>query len=143
MAQAQNFAGDARIMIVDDVPSMRRSIRQALSQIGYENVVEASDGSLAWPIILQGIEESEPFDLVIADLIMEKMGGIALLKKVRFDKSTKSLPFIVLTGHGELKEVIGAAKKGADGYVIKPFSPEVLRARMADVFKVAQERAAA
>ena len=80
------------ILIVDDYKTMLRIIRNLLKQLGFDNVEEATDGSMALTKL-----RDKGFSLVISDWNMEPMTGIQLLREVRADSKLKDLPFIMIT----------------------------------------------
>src|SRR5262245_15291046 len=109
----------ARVLIVDDEPSVRLVFRTTLESSGYE-VAEASDGNLA----LQLMHERE-FDVVLLDLRMPQFGGMETLERLREEGS--QVPVVVVTAHGSIRDVVGALKLGAVDFVAKPLSPDALR----------------
>lgn len=117
----------AKILIVDDYKTMRLVIRNLLGQIGFKNVDEASDGQMAL-----GLIRTNAYDLVISDWNMEPMTGIELLRTVRND-NTKKLPFIMVTAESKTENIIAAKQAGVDNYIVKPFSAQTLKSKMAAV----------
>ncbi len=111
-----------KILIVDDEALIRTLIKEHLEFAGYE-CVEASDGSAALATLSLG-----NIDLVILDVMMPFMDGMACLKEMRLQKN--STPVIMLTAKGEENDRIEGLENGADDYVVKPFSPRELVARV-------------
>ena len=118
-----------KILVVDDFSTMRRINRNLLRQLGYSNIVEADDGTTA----LQKLKEEE-IDFVISDWNMPKMTGLDLLKSVRADEKLKDTPFLMVTAESEKDRVIEAVKAGVNNYVVKPFTAETLKEKIAKVF---------
>lgn len=118
-----------RILIVDDFASMRKIIKNILTQLGFTNFVEADDGATAFPIIKEG-----DINLVISDWNMPEMPGIELLKAVREDEQVKDMPFLMVTAEGKQDNVLEAVKAGVSQYVVKPFTPEVLEEKIKKIF---------
>ena len=117
------------ILIVDDYRTMLRIIRNLLSQLGFSNVDEATDGVTA----LKKIGEKK-FDLIISDWNMEPMSGIELLKKVRADQSSNpNVPFIMVTAENKPENVVKAKEAGVDNYIVKPFNAETLKGKIVSV----------
>lgn len=112
-----------RILLVDDSRTIRSIQRKALAQIGCSDVGEAGDGVEA----LAAIAAQKP-DLMIVDWNMPNMDGITLVRKVR--ETDKTTPIIMCTTEAEKSRVIEAIKAGANDYVVKPFTPEVLCERV-------------
>ena len=116
------------ILIVDDYKTMLRIIRSLLTQIGFLNIDEASDGSMA----LAKLKEKK-YELIISDWNMEKMTGLELLKNVRADEALKTVPFIMITAESKTDNVIAAKQAGVNNYIVKPFNAETLKAKLASV----------
>ena len=116
----------ARILIVDDVDSMRRALRQALGKLGFDTVIECEDGSQA----LTHLREDN-ITLVISDWQMEPMDGLTLLQEVRNDARLQRLPFILVSGEATPQLHARANAAGASLVLSKPFSPGALRDALA------------
>ena len=112
----------AKILIVDDEPRIRELIREHLQHAGYE-CDEATDGSAALAKLTVG-----GIDLVILDVMMPFMDGMTCLREMRSRKMTT--PVIMLTARGEEYDKLAGLESGADDYVVKPFSPRELVARV-------------
>ena len=82
---------------------------------------EANDGRLAWSLLKQ-----TSFDLIISDWNMPKMSGLELLKKVKADEQLKNIPFLMVTSEADKEKEEEAFQSGADQYITKPFTEEVL-----------------
>lgn len=116
------------VLIVDDYKTMLRIVRNLLKQLGFNNVEEATDGSMALQMLRAG-----NFGLVISDWNMEPMTGLQLLKEVRADARLKPLPFIMVTAESKTENVIAAKQAGVSNYIVKPFNAETLKTKMASV----------
>ena len=112
----------AKILIVDDEPRIRDLIREHLQYAGY-TCEEAGDGSAALTVLAQG-----GIDLVILDIMMPFMDGMTCLREMRTRRI--STPVIMLTARGEEYDKLAGLEGGADDYVVKPFSPRELVARV-------------
>ncbi len=111
----------ARILVVDDSPSMRTVIRAVLEDDGYE-VAASEDGEEA----LASFQATTP-DLVITDIYMSRMDGLTLVRGIRALPACRFLPILVLTTEaGEEMKQRGRAA-GATGWIVKPFEPDQLR----------------
>jgi len=117
------------ILVVDDYHTMVRIIRNLLSQIGFENIDDASNGEEA----LAKIKEKH-YGLIISDWNMEPMSGFQLLQKVRQDPSRADIPFIMVTAESKTDNVIAARKAGVNHYIVKPFNAGTLKAKIDAVF---------
>ena len=120
------------ILVVDDYSTMIRIIRNLLRQIGFEDVDDASDGSVAFSKM-----QIKRYGLVISDWNMEPMTGYELLKQVRSDPSLSATPFIMVTAESKTENVIAAKQAGVSNYIVKPFNAETLKMKIASVFKAA------
>ncbi|MBL8697284.1 MAG: response regulator [Alphaproteobacteria bacterium] len=116
------------ILIVDDYKTMLRIVRNLLNQLGFQNVDEATDGSLA----LQKLREKS-FGLVISDWNMEPMTGLQLLKEVRSDIRLKTTPFIMVTAESKTENVVAAKEAGVNNYIVKPFNAATLKQKLVSV----------
>lgn len=110
----------ATIMTVDDTASMRQMISFTLNSVGH-NVVEACDGKEALKIA-----QGKKFDLVIADINMPNMDGIALVKLLRDLPEFKLIPILMLTTESQAAKRKEGKSAGATGWIVKPFNPEQL-----------------
>ncbi|MTJ82621.1 MAG: response regulator [Telmatospirillum sp.] len=116
------------VLIVDDYKTMLRIIRNLLRQIGFVNIDEATDGSMALQMMRGG-----NYGLVISDWNMEPMTGLQLLREVRGDAKLKNTPFIMVTAESKSENVIAAKEAGVSNYIVKPFNAETLQAKMVSV----------
>lgn len=114
------------IMVIDDEQQMREMIRTFLEKDGY-TVIEATDGTHALTLL----NNTKP-DLLIVDIMMPFMDGFTFAKKV---KAISSVPFIFLSAKGEEWDTIHGLKLGGDDYIVKPFKPGELLARIETVLR--------
>ena len=119
--QNENSDSKQRVLVVDDEASIRRILETRLKMAGYD-VVTAEDGEEA----VEVYNKTAP-DLVILDVMMPKMDGYGVTREIR---RTSDVPIIILTALGDVSERITGLELGADDYVIKPFSPKELMARV-------------
>ncbi|MCU4138283.1 MAG: CheY-like REC domain [Thermodesulfobacteria bacterium] len=118
-----------KILVVDDFKTMRKIIKNILTQLGFKNIIEADDGTTALELL-----KKQKVDLIISDWNMPKMNGLELLKTVRSDDNLKDIRFIMVTAEAQKESVIEAIKHGVNQYVIKPFTPETLKEKLEKVF---------
>jgi two-component system chemotaxis response regulator CheY len=121
-----------RILIVDDSVTMRRIIRNNLKTMGFDAVVEAENGQAALAKIA-----SERIGLVITDWSMPVMGGLELIKAIRSNPALAQLPVLMLTAVGQKEDIVQAIQAGINGYIVKPFEPETLRAKIQQILGTA------
>lgn len=129
------FKPTTKFLIVDDFGTMRKIVKKALSDLGYVNSVEAVDGANAYQLLQEHAKTPEPFDFVISDWNMPNMAGIDLLKKCRTEEPFKKIPFMLVTAESEQSQILEAVKAGVTDYVVKPFSPAMLKAKLENAYK--------
>ncbi|MGI6369898.1 MAG: response regulator [Ignavibacteria bacterium] len=115
-----------RFLVVDDSPTMRRIVINALKTFGYLDVVEAGDGREGFEKLLSG----EEVDFVITDWNMPNMSGLELTRAIRSHDSFKHLPIIMVTTRGLKQDIIEALKARVNNYIVKPFTPAVLKEKL-------------
>lgn len=121
-------AAALKVLIVDDQNSVRQMTRITLEEIGVRNIHEAENGKAA-----MGTAGLQPLDLIISDYNMPEMDGLELLRAVRGHPMARKVPFILVTGRGDRELVVKAAEAGVNNYVIKPFTPQILRDKIEQV----------
>ena len=124
------------VLVVDDYLSMRRLLRTLLSQIGLTNVTYAADGAAALAQL-----RDHSFQLIISDLKMEPMSGLDLLRWVRMDRRLSTIPFIMVTAATDTDQVVAAKKAGVTDYIVKPFTVDILRRKLASVLDLSLRNA--
>jgi two-component system chemotaxis response regulator CheY len=120
-----NIHHSSDILIVDDSGAVRSVVRKLLTQLGFSNFDEASDGEAA----LTKISEKQ-FGLVISDWNMEPMSGQTLLENVRANKQYANLPFIMMTAESSIERIVQAKNAGVTCFIKKPFRAEELQAKI-------------
>lgn len=121
---------NTKFLIVDDFSTMRRIVRNLLKELGYSNVDEAEDGSMALAKL-----RAEKFDFVISDWNMPVMDGLTMLKNIRADANLAKLPVLMVTAEAKKENIIAAAQAGANGYVVKPFTAATLDEKLGKIFE--------
>ncbi|HUF97680.1 MAG TPA: response regulator transcription factor [Ilumatobacter sp.] len=124
----------SRVLVVDDEPTVRQVVVGYLRRDGHE-VIEAADGNAALALLA-----SNPPDLVVLDMMLPGVNGLDILRSIR---SAGDMPVIMLTARSEETDRVAGLELGADDYVVKPFSPRELAARVNGVLRRAAPRAAA
>ncbi len=119
-----------KVLVVDDFATMRKIVRNILKQIGFEHITEAEDGNAALQVL-----KNETVGLVVTDWNMPNMTGLDLLRQIRQNPQTASLPVLMVTAEGLKENVIEAVKAGVNNYVVKPFTAEVLQEKIEAIFK--------
>ena len=116
------------VLIVDDYKTMLRIINSLLRTLGFVNVDEATDGTMALDMF-----QKKHYGLVISDWNMEPMSGLDLLKKVRALNDNKDVPFIMVTAESKTEYVVAAKQAGVNNYIVKPFNAETLKTKLSAV----------
>ncbi len=118
-----------RVLIVDDFSTMRRIIKNILRQLGFNNIVEADDGSAAWEVLTK-----DQIEFIISDWNMPQMTGIELLRKVRASEEFADLPFLMVTAEAQQENIIEAVQAKVSNYIVKPFTAETLGEKINKIF---------
>ena len=118
------------ILVVEDDPSIRRIVVLALKSAGYANIAEADTGDTA----LMAASDKRP-DLVLLDLMLPGLDGLAVCRALRKNPETASVAIIMLTAKGEEADIVAGLDAGANDYITKPFSKKVLLARIRAVLR--------
>lgn len=126
------FSPDTRILIADDMVTMRKLVSKICRELGFSSFVEAPDGAVAWEVL---VNATPPIQLIISDWNMPNSTGLDFLKKVRDADRFKHLPFLMVTAEAELSQVSEAVAAGVDNYVIKPFSAQNLKDKLEAIYK--------
>ena len=124
------FDQSMKILVVDDFQVMRKVVITCLAQLGYKNIVEATDGVEAFDAM-----NSQAFDFVITDWEMPNMSGIELLREIRKSEDFKKIPVMMVTAEGLQENVIEAIRAGVNNYIVKPIDVDALREKMMKIFE--------
>ena len=119
-----------KIMVVDDMSTMRRIVKNLLKQLGFANVDEAENGQEALIKL-----RADKFGFVVSDWNMPVMSGIELLRAIRADEGLKAIPVLLVTAEAQKENIIEAVQAGVSNYVVKPFTAETLQEKMGKIFK--------
>lgn len=115
-----------KFLIVDDSQTMRRIVVNSLKNLGYEDFVEAGDGKEA----LVKLSADESLNFVITDWNMPVLSGLELIKAIRSDEKMGKIPVLMVTTRGVKDDIIEALKAKVNNYVVKPFTPAILREKI-------------
>ena len=120
-----------KFLVVDDSATMRRILVNSLQRIGFAECVEAEDG----------LEALEKFDasisFVITDWNMPKMSGIDFARALRAHAIGKSVPILMVTTRSVREDIVAAVEAGVNNYIVKPFTPQVLKEKIDHVLSSA------
>ncbi|MDI1239439.1 MAG: chemotaxis response regulator CheY [Polaromonas sp.] len=126
-----------KILVVDDFPTMRRIVRNLLKELEFVNVDEAEDGAVGLEKVRNG-----NYGFVVSDWNMPNMDGLAMLQAIRADPSFAKLPVLMVTAEAKKENIIAAAKAGANGYVVKPFTAITLEEKITKIFEKIEKEGA-
>ena len=119
-----------KILVVDDFPTMRQIICSLLRELGFANMGQASDGFEALAQL-----RGRTYQFVVTDWNMPNMHGLDLLKSIRSDEELKALPVLMVTAEAKKENIVAAAQAGANGYIVKPFTAEVLSEKITRILE--------
>lgn len=128
---------EIRILIVDDYEFMRQTIAGILRQTGYQKIYETADGETAITFLA-----TNSVDLILCDWEMPGKTGLEVLRFVLSDNRHKQTPFIMITARSALSALERANDNGIKHYIVKPFSPDILRKKVAAVLAKSHDRGA-
>lgn len=135
MDQSKQNLLKTRFLIVDDAASVRKVVRLALTDAGFLNFTEATDGDSAWNLLTESKKTDRHFEMIICDWDMPHMTGIELLEKVRQDDVYKAIPFLMATAEGNKEQILAAIKLGCSGYLMKPFQGLAVKDRVKKILQ--------
>jgi len=119
-----------KVLVADDSKTMLRIIKNTLSRIGVKDIDLVENG-------LEGLEkykQGKPYDIILTDWNMPIMNGYEFVIEIR--KFNQDIPIVMITTEGGKAEVIKALKAGVNNYVVKPFTPQVLKAKLEGILSI-------
>lgn len=126
------FDASTRVLVVDDMKTMRKIVIKALHAIGLTDVIEAGDGAEGWTVLN---DSEKPVGLIVSDWNMPNSTGLDFLKRVRADSRFSKLPFLMVTAEREKEQIAEAIKSGVSNYVVKPFTPDTIKEKLEQTYK--------
>jgi two-component system chemotaxis response regulator CheY len=128
------FSPETRILVADDMPTIRDLVKAQLKNMGFKNIIEAGDGEAAMNLLVSNSNAGNPIQLVISDWNMPKLTGLEFLKQVRASAEWSNLPFVLLTSESERDQVTEAILAGVSQYVVKPFAAKIFEEKLKSVW---------
>lgn len=128
------FPASTRILIADDMPTIRELVKNQLKAMGFTAILEAQDGEEAFKALVSNMGAGTPIQLVVSDWNMPRMTGLELLKNVRAMPEWMNLPFILLTSESEREQVTEAILAGVSQYIVKPFAAKAFEEKLRSVW---------
>jgi len=120
---------ELKFLVVDDSVTMRRIVNNSLKTLGYTDVVEAGDGKDA----LSKLAADPSINFVITDWNMPVMSGLELSQAIRSDAKMGNMPILMVTTRGVKEDIVQALQAKVNNYVVKPFTPQVLKEKLGQV----------
>ncbi len=117
------------VLVVDDMASMRRLVKNNLKNYGFTNISEAENGKMALEVL-----NSNDINLIISDWNMPEMTGIELLIETRKIEKYAKTPFVMVTAEGQKQNIIDAVQAGVTQYIVKPFTPDQIKQKLDSIF---------
>ena len=121
-----------KLLIVDDVKSMRDVLRHYFMALGLKNVDMAEDGHKGFLMLKNAHKHKKPYDLVVSDWEMPRMTGLELLKKVRTDSELWRTPLYLISSLSEQQHIVKALNMGATGYLTKPVNQNMVKSKFSE-----------
>lgn len=118
-----------KILVVDDMSTMRRIVKNILKQLGFSNMEEAENGQEALTKL-----RADTFGFVVSDWNMPVMPGIEMLRAIRADEKLKHIPVLMVTAEAQKENLIEAIQAGVNNYVVKPFTAETMQEKINKIF---------
>lgn len=115
-----------KFLVVDDSVTMRRIVINSLKNLGYEDYIEAADGKDA----LTKLQTDPGVNFIITDWNMPNLSGLDLVKTVRSDAAIGKMPILMVTTRGVKEDIIEALQAKVNNYIVKPFTPQVLKEKI-------------
>lgn len=118
-----------KILVVDDMSTMRRIVKNILKQLGFSNMDEAENGQEALSKL-----RGDTFGFVVSDWNMPVMPGIEMLRAIRADEKLKHIPVLMVTAEAQKENLVEAIQAGVNNYVVKPFTAETMQEKINKIF---------
>jgi two-component system chemotaxis response regulator CheY len=134
------FPSNTRILVVDDLKTIRLLLIEMLQNLGYKNLHEAADGVEALKKLKAASNKEQAFGLMITDWNMPGMTGIELLQEKNSDPELKSIPTLMVTIESEREQVLKAVALGVSDFVVKPFSEKTIEAKLNGIWERLTEK---
>jgi two-component system, chemotaxis family, chemotaxis protein CheY len=119
-----------KILVVDDMSTMRRIVKNILKQLGFNNLEEAENGQEALTKL-----KADTYGFVVSDWNMPIMMGIDMLRAIRADEKLKKIPVLMVTAEAQKENLMEAVQAGVSNYVVKPFTAETMQEKINKIFK--------
>jgi len=122
-----------KFLVVDDSVTMRRIVINSLRNLGFDNFVEAGDGKEA----LDKLLADQTINFVITDWNMPNVSGLELVKSIRSNDALSKLLILMVTTRGVKEDIIEALNAKVNNYIVKPFTPQILKEKIDQIINPA------
>lgn len=133
------FSANLKVLIVDDMETMRAMLNNYLTDMGFKRIVMATDGTEAVTKLKDSLKTNDPFHIIICDWDMPNMNGIDFLKFCQSDEKFKNIPVIFVTVEGNQKNILEAITHGVADYIVKPYTQSLLQSKLQRVMNRIQQ----
>ncbi|RMD51388.1 MAG: response regulator [Ignavibacteria bacterium] len=120
-----------KFLVVDDSTTMRRIVGNSLKNLGWNDIVEAENGQDA----IGKLQSNPDINFVITDWNMPVLSGLDLTKTIRSSERFKNIPILMVTTRGVKDDILEALQAKVNNYVIKPFTPQILKEKIDQVLE--------
>lgn len=128
------FPTDTKILVIDDLKTIRFMMFETLRKLGYQRLEEASNGKDGLALLKTAAEANDPFGLIIADWNMPEMTGVELLEARNNDPQLRGIPFLMVTIESERDYVLKAVAMGVSDFIVKPFSEKTVESKLKSIW---------
>tara|TARA_R110002072_G_scaffold64203_4_gene159569 strand:+ start:8710 stop:9105 length:396 start_codon:yes stop_codon:yes gene_type:complete len=129
-----NIDTSMKVIVIDDMMTMRKILSKMLKEIGFSDITEADDGASAWPLIEEAHNTGKPYQLIVSDWNMPNMSGLDLLLKVKDTEGINKAAFLMITAEAEQSKIINVVEAGASDFLVKPFKSDALKDKINKIF---------
>ena len=133
------FSPNTRVLIVDDMETMRAMLNNYLTDMGCKKIAVATDGIEATKKLKESVSANDPFHIIICDWDMPNMNGIEFLKFCQADEKFKNIPVIFVTVEGNQKNILEAITHGVADYIVKPYTQSLLQSKLQRIMNRIQQ----
>ena len=130
MSTSSVLGFDSKILIVDDLSSMRADLVRILTELGFSNLKQCEDGRQDLDHVKAEAINGKFYEIVFSDINMPEMDGITLLKNLRGIANYKKTPIFIVSTENEKATILSAIMSGATDYIIKPYDPLVVKEKV-------------
>ena len=128
------LSADIKILLVHDSPPQRKTIKNMLKQLGFNNIQECEHGGAGWNSLVELKKVGKKADFIISDFHMPEINGLELLQKVREDSDLKGVPFLMITAGTNRNDTMATVKAGVSDFITQPITMDKLKDKIINCF---------